>query len=80
MKKANFERFDSDHLIIYNAAKPCYAKGRCQSRQKAALVRQASAGYLPPDHRGNYMGDRVASANNLQHTNRDIGYKSDGEG
>ena len=64
----------------YNAAKPCYANGRCQSRQKAALVRQASAGYLPPDHRGNYMGDRVASANNLQHTNEDLGYKSDGEG
>jgi len=66
--------------------KPCYANGRCQSRQKAALVRQASAGSLPPDHhRGSYVGDVVggrgaSSAYNLQHAAEDLGYKSDGEG
>ena len=66
--------------------KPCYANGRCQSRQKAALVRQASAGSLPPDHhRCNYVGDVVggrgaSSAYNLQHAAEDLGYKSDGEG
>ena len=62
--------------------KPCYANGRCQARQKTALVRQASAGSLPPDHHRNNYGDiagRGASAYNLQHT-EDLGYKSDGEG
>jgi hypothetical protein len=56
--------------------KPCYANGRCQSRQKANLVRQASAGSLPPDHRGNYVGDpgggRGASSYNLQVIVNDI--------
>ena len=61
----------------YANSKPCYANGRCQSRQKAALIRQASAGSLPPDARGNYVSE---CGYNVKHTNEDLGYKSDGEG
>jgi len=75
--------------LVFNlrsaSTKPCYANGRCQSRQKSTLMRQVSAGSLPQEsrQRGNCLTDPSGWGNSsyaLQHPSDDPGYKSDGEG